>query len=105
MYAIIRTGGKQYHVRENQTITIERLPGEEGDSVTINEVLFVGGEESATPRFGTPYVPGASVKATIVAQQKGTKIHGLTYIKVKGHQRHYGHRQLQTRLLIEKIAA
>ena len=104
MYAIIRTGGKQYRVRENDVVVIERLPGEAGDAVTLNEVLYVGGEETE-PRFGTPNIEGATVQGTIVEQAKGTKIHGLTYIKVKGHQKHYGHRQLQTRLRIVKIAA
>ena len=100
MYAVIRTGGKQYRVQENDTLEIEKLIGEVGDSVTIDDVLFVGGD---TARFGSPTVPGASVTGKIVKQGKGKKIHGFTYIKVKQHQRHYGHRQELTTLLIESI--
>ena len=102
MYAVIRTGGKQYRVAEKDTVVVEKLEGAEGDVVTIDDVLFVGGE---TPQFGTPTVAGAKVTATIVSQGKGKKIHGITYIKVKNHQRHYGHRQLETRLRIDSIAA
>ena len=100
MYAVIRTGGKQYRVQENDTIEIEKLLGEVGESLTIDDVLFVGGE---TAKFGSPTVAGASVSGTIVKQGKGKKIHGLTYIKVKGHQRHYGHRQQLTTLRIDAI--
>lgn len=102
MYAVIRTGGKQYRVQQNDTIVIEKLDGEVGATVTIDEVLFVGGD---TPRFGSPTVAGAKVTGTIVEQGKGKKINGLTYIKVKSHQRHYGHRQPQTRLRIDGIEA
>ena len=100
MYAVIRTGGKQYRVQENDTLDVEKLGGEVGDSITISDVLFVGGENA---KFGSPTVAGASVTTTIVRQGKGKKIHGLTYIKVKQHQRHYGHRQELTTLRIESI--
>lgn len=102
MYAVIRTGGKQYRVEEKDTVIVEKIEGGEGDTVTIDDVLFVGGETST---FGSPTVPGAKVTATIVSQAKGKKIHGYTYIKVKQHQRHYGHRQQQTQLRIESITA
>ncbi len=100
MYAVIRTGGKQYRVASNDTVVVERLEGAVGDQVVIDDVLFVGGE---SPRAGSPTVAGATVTGTIVGQGKGKKIHGLTYIKVKGHQRHYGHRQYETRLRIDSI--
>ena len=101
MYAIIRTGGKQYRIQENETLIVEKLEGEAGAAITLDEVLFVGGE---TTHIGSPHVPGATVSATIVKQGKGPKIHAFTYTKVKGQQRHYGHRQQQTTLRIEKIA-
>jgi large subunit ribosomal protein L21 len=103
MYAVIRTGGKQYRVQENDTILIEKLEGAEGDTVTLGEVLCVGGTGEESPRFGAPLVSGASVSGTIVRQGKGKKIHGITYIKVKNHQRHYGHRQLITTVKINTI--
>ena len=102
MYAVIRTGGKQYRVQEKDTIIVEKLPGEVGESVSLTDVLFLGGD---TPIFGSPTVAGASVAATIVDQGKGKKIHGYTYIKVKNRQRHYGHRQPQTTLRIDGIGA
>jgi large subunit ribosomal protein L21 len=102
MYAIIRTGGKQYRVQENDTIIVEKLIGDEGAAFTLDEVLFVGGD---SPQAGVPTVAGASVATTIVKQGKGPKIHGYTYVKVKGQQRHYGHRQQQTTLRIDKISA
>jgi large subunit ribosomal protein L21 len=102
MYAIVRAGGKQYRIQENQTLVIEKIEGNVGDAVTLDEVLYVGGD---SPQFGAPTVSGASVAATIVKQGKGRKIHGFTYVKVKGQQRHYGHRQLETHVRIDKIAA
>jgi large subunit ribosomal protein L21 len=100
MYAVIRTGGKQYRVQEKDTIVVEKLAGEVGETVTISDVLALGGD---APKFGTPTVEGAAVTATVVGQGKGKKIHGFTYVKVKGQQRHYGHRQEQTTLRIESI--
>lgn len=103
MYAVIRAGGKQYRVQENDTITVNKLDGAVGDTITLGEVLCVGGGDS--PRFGAPLVDGASVSGTIVNQGKGKKIHGFTYIKVKNHQRHYGHRQHITTVKIDRISA
>ena len=100
MYAVIRTGGKQYRVQENDTIEIEKLIGEVGSVLTIDDVLLLGGDST---KIGSPTVSGASVTGTIVKQGKGKKIHGLTYIKVKQHQRHYGHRQELTTLRIDAI--
>lgn len=100
MYAVIRTGGKQYRVQENDTIEIEKLIGEVGSVLTIDDVLLLGGDST---KIGSPTVAGASVTGTIVKQGKGKKIHGLTYIKVKQHQRHYGHRQELTTLRIDAI--
>ncbi|MBC8103805.1 MAG: 50S ribosomal protein L21 [Cytophagales bacterium] len=102
MYAVIRTGGKQYRVQENDTIIVEKMDGGVGDAVTLGEVLALGGD---TPQFGSPLITGAKVTATIVRQGKGKKIHGLTYTKVKGTQRHYGHRQFETHVRIGKIEA
>ena len=100
MYAVIRAGGRQYRVQEKDTIEVNRLEGEPGESITLGEVLFLGGD---TPRFGAPLVEGATVTGTILRQGKGKKIHGRTYIKMKNHQRHYGHRQHVTHVRIDKI--
>ncbi len=71
MYAVIRTGGKQYRVAKDDKITVERLPGDEGSEITIDQVLMLGGD---SPRIGSPTVEGASVKATIVAQSRADKV-------------------------------
>jgi large subunit ribosomal protein L21 len=102
MYAVIRAGGRQYRVQENDTIEVNKLAGEPGDSITLGEVLFLSGD---APKFGAPLVEGAKVTGTILRQGKGKKIHGFTYIKVKNHQRHYGHRQHITHIRIDKIEA
>lgn len=102
MYAIVRSGGKQYRVEENGIVTVDRLEGTAGDSVTIEEVLFVGGD---SPKWGAPIVKGATVSATIVEQAKGKKIDGFNYKPKKNIQRHWGHRQQLTRLKIESIKA
>ena len=101
MYAVIRAGGKQYRVQENDTLIIEKIDGGVGDAITLGEVLATGGD---TPQFGSPLVAGASVSGTIVRQGKGKKINGITYVKVKNIQRHYGHRQHQTHVRIDKIS-
>lgn len=102
MYAVIRAGGKQYRVQEKEVVVLEKMDGEVGDEITLGEVLLLGGDET---KIGSPIVDGAKVTATIVKQGKGKKIHGFTYVKVKNEQRHYGHRQHETHVRIEKIEA
>jgi large subunit ribosomal protein L21 len=102
MYAIVRSGGKQYRVEEKETVTVDRMDGEAGDSITLDEVLFLGGDE---PRWGAPTVQGASIAATIVEQAKGKKIDGFTYKAKKNVRHHWGHRQQLTRIKIESITA
>lgn len=101
MYAVIRNGGHQYRVSEGETIEVERLDVEAGASYTFDEVLMVGEGDAA--RFGTPLVEGASVKATIIGDEKGEK---LTIFKYKPKNRYRiktGHRQTHTRLRIDSI--
>ncbi len=101
MYAIVRTGGRQYRVEPKQLLQVEKLEAEAGSTVQLNEVLALSNEDGA--RIGAPLVEGASVTARVVRQFKGPKIHGFTY-KAKKHQsRRYGHRQLLTELRIEAI--
>ena len=103
MYAIIRTGGKQYRVAENAVITVEKLDGDEGSSIELTDVLMVADGDNV--KFSSPLVAGAKVTATVLATEKGKKIKGYTYKKVKGVQRHYGHRQWQTKLKVNSIEA
>lgn len=102
MYAIIRSGGKQYRVEAEATVTVDRMPGEAGDKIVIDDVLFVGGDK---PQWGAPTIQGASVAATIVEQAKGKKIDGFTYKAKKNIHRHWGHRQQLTRIKIDAITA
>ncbi len=99
MFAVIKTGGKQYTVREGQMLTVEKLPQEEG-KVTFTDVLLVGGKET---KVGTPLIAGATVEATIVAQGKGDKVMVRKYKAKVRYRRKVGHRQPFTKVQIGKI--
>lgn len=101
MYAVIRTGGKQYRVTEGQRVRVEKLPGSAGDKVTINEVLLLGGD---APQIGRPLVNGAAVAAEITAQDRGKKIVVFKFRRRKSYRRKAGHRQPYTELKITGIS-
>ncbi len=101
MTAIIVTGGKQYKVAEGDTLFIEKLPVEAGDSVKFDQVLALLDEGKST--FGTPVVEGASVEASVVKNGKGKKIRIFKYKPKKGYRKRQGHRQPYTKVTIEKI--
>ncbi len=102
MQAIIVTGGKQYNVAEGDTLFIEKLPVEAGDSVTFDEVLaIVDGENT---KFGAPMVEGAKVEAKVVKNGKGKKIRVFKYTPKKGYRKRQGHRQPYTKVEIGKIS-
>lgn len=101
MYAIVKTGGKQYKVQEGSTITVEKLDGAVDSAVELAEVLMVGGGDEL--QVGAPFVAGAKVTATIVEHGRGKKIRGFTYKPKKNEHRRYGHRQSQTRITITGI--
>ena len=103
MYAIIRTGGKQYQVAAGDTLKVERIQGEVGDTIEINEVLLVADGDDVT--IGQPLVDGASVTAKIAEQGRAKKILDFKKKKRKGYQVKNGHRQQYTALTIEEIAA
>ena len=103
MQAIIVTGGKQYKVSEGDTLFIEKLEAEAGETVTFDQVLAVLGEDSAT--FGAPTVAGASVTATVVKNGKGKKIRVFKYNAKKNYRRRQGHRQPYTKVQIGAINA
>ena len=100
MYAVIRTGGKQYRVAKDDKIIVERLPGDEGSEITLDHVLMLGGD---TPRIGTPTVDGASVTATIVAQNRADKVIIFKKRRRQKSRTKNGHRQLQSVLQITAI--
>lgn len=101
MYAIIKTGGKQYRVEKGTVIYVEKLPAEAGDTVVFEDVLVVG--EEGKVQVGAPYVKDASVTADVVKNGKGKKINILTYRPKKGSVRRKGHRQPYTMLEIAEI--
>jgi large subunit ribosomal protein L21 len=101
MTAIIVTGGKQYKVAEGDTLFIEKLPVEAGDTVKFDQVLALLDGDKAT--FGTPVVEGASVEASVVKNGKGKKIRIFKYKPKKGYRKRQGHRQHYTKVTIGKI--
>ena len=103
MHAIIETGGKQYKVAEGDTLFIEKLPVEAGDTVTFDKVLAVLDGDKAT--FGAPAVEGAKVTASVVKNGKGKKVIVFKYKPKKGYRRKQGHRQPYTKVTIGKIEA
>lgn len=103
MYAVIKTGGKQYRVEQGATLAIERLDGDTGAEVSFDEVLLVGSDSATT--IGRPLVQGASVKATIVEQGRAKKVIIFKFRRRKNYKRKKGHRQYFTRVRIDSIAA
>ena len=103
MNAIIETGGKQYKVAEGDTLFIEKLPVEAGDTVTFDKVLAVLDGDKAT--FGAPVVEGAKVTASVVKNGKGKKVVIFKYKPKKGYRLRQGHRQPYTKVEIKKINA
>ena len=103
MFAIIRTGGKQYKVAQNDKIEVEKLDVEEGKSIDIDDVLFVTDGKKAS--VGAPVVKGASVKATVVAQKRAPKITVFKKKRRQNYRRKKGHRQNLTVLQINEIKA
>lgn len=101
MYAVIKTGGKQYKVSEGDIIFVEKLDVKEGDTYTFEEVLAVSG--SAGFRAGNPTVEGATVTATVVKNGKAKKVTVLRYKAKKNEKKKMGHRQPYTKLQIQSI--
>jgi large subunit ribosomal protein L21 len=103
VYAIVRTGGKQYRVEKGDVLRVEKLDGAVGTKVTLEDVLFLGGE--GEPRVGSPRLEGVSVAATVVEQDRDAKIRVFKYKKRKHYRRTRGHRQSFTALRIDAVQA
>ncbi|MDE2004268.1 MAG: 50S ribosomal protein L21 [Betaproteobacteria bacterium] len=101
MYAVVKTGGKQYKVAPGEKLKVEQIPADVGAEVVLDQVLMVGEGESV--RVGKPTVEGATVKATVVAQGRGEKIRIFKMRWRKHYQKHQGHRQNYTELKIDAI--
>lgn len=102
MYAVIRTGGKQYRVASGDTIRVESLPAQVGSEVTLSDVLMVGANEAV--KVGAPLVAGAEVKATVVHNGRGDKVQIFKMRRRKHWQHHQGHRQNFSELFITSIS-
>jgi len=103
MYAVIRTGGKQYRVGQGDLLKVEKVDGQVGDKIALGEVLFVGGNGEV--KIGTPTLPDANVTAEIVEQGSGEKIIVFKKKRRKSYSRKRGHRQKLTTLRITDIHA
>ncbi len=103
MFAVIKTGGKQYKVRKDDILEIEKLEGGAGDKIAFGEVLMVGGE--GKPKIGAPLLDGASVSAEVVEQTRAAKIVVFKKKRRKNYRRKAGHKQQLTRVKILSIAA
>ncbi len=101
MYAVIKTGGKQYRVQPGDTIVVEKLDGEAGANVSFGEVLMLGGDKGVT--LGAPLIDGATVAATLIETRKGEKVKVFKKIRRQGYRRTLGHRQLESVLRITGI--
>ncbi len=100
MYAVIKTGGKQYRVKEGDTLRVEKLAGNAGDAVSLAEVLMIGDVDS--PKIGRPLVEGARVEGNIAGQGRGRKVYHFRKRK-EGWTKGRGHRQAYTAVTITKI--
>lgn len=103
MYAIIRTGGKQYQVAQGDQLRVEKINGEVGDTVELDDVLMIVDDENVN--IGTPQLDSAKVKATIVEQGKSKKVIVFKKKRRKGYRLRKGHRQSYTALSIQEISA
>ncbi len=103
MYAVIKTGGKQYRVTTGEKIKVEQIPADVGSEITIDQVLMVGEGESV--KIGTPLDSGATVKPTLLSHGPHDKIMNFNMRRRKHYQKHQGHRQNYTEIRIEAISA
>src|SRR3954469_6270610 len=103
MYAVIRTGGKQYRVQPGDLLVVEKLDGEPGANVAFADVLMLGEGEAVT--VGAPLVEGASVSATLIETRKGEKVKIFKKIRRQGYRRTRGHRQFQSVLRVTSVAS
>ena len=103
MYAVIRSGGKQYRVAKDDVLELERLDGETGDKIKLDEVLMIG-EAGKSPTIGDPLVSGASVTLEVLNQVRGDKIDVIKFKRRKNYHRQLGHKQQLTKVKISAIS-
>ena len=101
MYAVVKTGGKQYRITPGEKVKVEQITADVGAEVVLDQVLMVG--EGDSVRVGQPTVAGATVKATVVSHGRGDKVEIFKMRRRKHYQKHQGHRQNYTELKIDTI--
>ena len=101
MYAVVKTGGKQYRITPGEKVKVEQIAADVGAEVVLDQVLMVG--EGDSVRLGQPTVAGATVKATVVSHGRGDKVEIFKMRRRKHYQKHQGHRQNYTELSIDAI--
>lgn len=100
-YAIVQSGGNQYRCEEGATLEVQRLTAEPGSSYAFNQVLLIA--DGSEVKVGQPHLSGAQVTATVLGEVKGEKVYAFRYKPKERQRRRRGHRQIYTRLKIEKI--
>jgi len=103
MYAVIKTGGKQYRVVAGEKLKVEQIPADIGAQITLDQILMVG--EGGAVKIGAPLVQGASVQATVVSHGRHDKVKIFKMRRRKHYQKHQGHRQNYTEIRIDGISA
>ena len=103
MYAIVKTGGKQFKAAKDDLLKVEKIVGEPGDKIVLDQVLMVVDGDKST--LGAPYFKGAKVTVEIVRQAKGPKINGFNYKPKKNERKRWGHRQPETHLKVTAVEA
>ncbi len=103
MYAVIKTGGKQYRVAAGEKLKIEQIPADIGSEIVLDQVLMIADDGAVT--VGTPLVSGATIKATVLTHGRGEKVQIFKMRRRKHYQKHQGHRQNYTEIRIDGIAA
>ena len=104
MYAVIKTGGKQYRVVAGEKLKVEQIPADIGQEIVLDQVLMLGGGEAAV-QFGAPLVAGAKVLAKVISHGRGEKVRIFKMRRRKHYQKHQGHRQNYTEIEISAINA
>lgn len=102
MYAVVKTGGKQYKVAAGEKLKIETIPGDVGSEIVLDQVLMLADGDAVT--LGTPLVSGASVKATVLSHGRGDKVRIFKLRRRKHYQKRQGHRQNYTEIKIDAIS-
>lgn len=101
MYAIVKTGGKQYRAEKDDVLIVEKIDGEPGAKIELDEVVMICNE--ADVKVGSPFVKGAKVRTEIIRQAKAKKIEGFNYKPKKNERKRWGHRQPQTHLRVVEV--